>query len=173
MKGIKHKGQWEARNNLGMPKKGIIMKRLRIVAAVAALVAAMILGVGLVFALAAGKGPPWVSSGWFPLTVALVAMLYIAAALLVHGFRTPCPRCGNELSFWQRQFSGCPRCQPSTAFGFGTVLTIGFVVSFFLRSDLVDLRSGLSGLRSSADELKKASDIQAKEIQELRRCQGL
>lgn len=91
-----------------------------------------------------------------------------------HGVHSTCPHCGSEVTYWQRQITGCPRCQaaaaPQATVGWGTLLTIGIVVSVFLRSDLQDLSSRLSGMRSSFDEFKKASDSQTNEIRDLRKA---
>lgn len=129
-----------------------------------AIVMAFALLCWVLLALFGGQGPPWVSSAQFPLLLALAGALYLAARLLLHGPRSTCPHCGSELSFWQREFSGCPRCSatvPPAKLSLGTLLAIGIVVAIVLRSDLHDLRS-------SVDEFKKASDSQANEIRELR-----
>src|SRR5262245_44826786 len=87
-----------------------------------------------------------------------------------------CTQCGQEVSFWKRDlFTGaCSRCRATGArpatLGCGTLLLIGLVVLFFSRPGFSGLESEVSSLRSSVDELKKASDTQTGEIRELRRA---
>ena len=85
-----------------------------------------------------------------------------------------CPRCGNEMSFWDQDlFTGaCRRCRAAGArpVGCGTLLLIGLVVAIFSRPGSNELQSQVSEMRSAIQELKKASDAQTGEIRELRKA---
>ena len=97
------------------------------------------------------------------LLVALLYLLYTGAGLIVKGCQSCCSQCGRELSLFQRDFTGCPRCRAAEArpatVGWGTLLLIWILLGF-----------GSEGreLWSSVENLNKTSETQAKEIRELR-----
>jgi hypothetical protein len=93
------------------------MKVLRILGSSVVLTLAALLGILFLVPFAALLAfavfrLPWVFGAVvFIGILGLVAVLYIAGGLLLHGRpKATCPQCGEELSFWQRYFWGCPRC---------------------------------------------------------------
>jgi hypothetical protein len=83
-----------------------------------------------------------------------------------------CPQCGKsfdvpkpKVPWWKYQPEG-----PTVGLGCGTLLLIGLIVAIFSRSGLDDLQMRVSGMRTSIEELKKASDAQTGEIREVRKA---
>jgi hypothetical protein len=116
-----------------------------------------------------------VSRGMTVLHAAPAAYTYRSAGAEGAAMAT-CSQCGKETSFWERDlFTGaCPSCRATGArpatLGCGTLLLIGIVVAIFSRPGVGDLETRVSGLRTSVEDLKKASDAQTSEIRELRKA---
>jgi hypothetical protein len=83
-----------------------------------------------------------------------------------------CPHCGKsfdapkpEVLGWKYKTEG-----PTVGLGCGTLLLIGLIVAIFSRPGLDELKSRVSGMSTSIEELKKASDAQTGELRELRKA---
>jgi hypothetical protein len=83
-----------------------------------------------------------------------------------------CPHCGKsfdepkpKVPWWKYR----PET-PTVGLGCGTLLLIGLIVAIFSRPGLDELQLRVSGMSTSIEELKKASDAQIGEIRELRKA---
>jgi hypothetical protein len=93
-----------------------------------------------------------------------------------------CSKCGQEVSIWSRDVitGACPECRQvgprPGSLGCGTLSLIALIVlvcsnsgSSDLASKVWNIQSSLVSLQNSVDELKKASDVETKEIRMLRK----